>query len=136
MPAYDAERFFPPAPVALVTLRNPATNLIAPNIPMLVDTGADATLVPQHVVESLGIDISDAPQFEIIGIEKTSTFAKAVSLDLILLGRRFRGAFLLTPNEYGILGRNVLNRVSLLLVTVMRPATRILFSLRRIKRQS
>jgi hypothetical protein len=115
MPAYDAERFFPPAPVALVTLRNAATDVEAFGVPMLLDSEADATMVPEQIVERLGIDGSLSGQFEIIGVEGTSTFAKAVSRELLFLGRRFRGVFLLTASEHGILGRNILNRVPLLL---------------------
>jgi len=115
MPAYDGERFFPPAPVALVTLRNAKTKAAASSVPMLLDSGADATMVPEQTVASLGIDTSMSPQFEVIGVEGTPTFAKAVSLELLFLGRRFRGEFLLTPDDCGILGRNILNRVPLLL---------------------
>jgi hypothetical protein len=115
MPAYEGERFFPPAPIALVILRNATTNCEAANVPMLLDSGADATMVPERLVESLGVDTSFSAQFEVIGVEGTSTFARAVSLELLFLGRRFRGEFLLTPNQYGILGRNILNRIPLLL---------------------
>jgi len=44
MPDYDAENFEPPAPVAYVTLRNPATGALLSDVPMLIDTGADVTL--------------------------------------------------------------------------------------------
>ena len=115
MPAYDGERFFPPAPVALVTLRNATTHSEASKVPMLLDSGADASMVPEQIVENLGVDTSLSGQFEIIGVEGKSTFARAVSIELVFLGRRFRGQFLLTPNEYGIIGRNILNRVPLLL---------------------
>jgi predicted aspartyl protease len=56
MPDYDSENFDPPAPVAYVTLRNPVTGVSLPEVPMLIDTGADATLLPQEYVEQLGID--------------------------------------------------------------------------------
>jgi hypothetical protein len=82
---------------------------------MLLDSGADASMVPEQIVENLGVDTSLSGQFEIVGIEGKSTFAKAASIELVFLGRRFRGEFLLTPNEYGIIGRNILNRVPLLL---------------------
>jgi hypothetical protein len=39
MSEYDSENFDPPAPVAHVTLRNPATGDVLNNIPMLIDTG-------------------------------------------------------------------------------------------------
>jgi hypothetical protein len=115
MPAYDGERFFPPAPVALVTLRSATTGLEAPNVAMLLDSGADATMVPEQIAESLGVDTSLGAQFEIIGVEGTSKLVRAVFLELLFLGRRFRGEFLLTPSGYGILGRNILNRIPLLL---------------------
>lgn len=115
MPAYDGEQFSPPAPVAFVTLRNAENNAVASNIPMLIDSGADATMVPEQIIVSLGIDTSMSGQFEIIGVEGTPLFAKAVSLELSFLGRRFRGEFLLTPSDCGILGRNVLNRVPIIL---------------------
>ena len=47
MPAYDATRFDPPAPLALVILRNLDTGTILSDVPMLLDSGADMTLVPQ-----------------------------------------------------------------------------------------
>jgi hypothetical protein len=115
MPAYDGERFFPSAPVALVTLRNPNTGIRVSDVPMLLDSGADATMVPEQIVENLGLDTSLGAQFEIVGVDGKTTFARAVSLELLFLGRWFRGEFLLTPNLYGILGRNILNRVALLL---------------------
>jgi len=114
MPAYDGERFSPPAPVAFVTLRNPATNAVAINVPMLIDSGSDATMVPQQLVRNLGIDTSVARQFEVAGVEGT-TFVQAVSLQLHFLGRGFHGEFLVASSEYGILGRNIVNRVPLLL---------------------
>jgi hypothetical protein len=53
MPAYDAARFDPPAPVALVVLRNPNTGAVCPDVPLLLDTGADVSLVPQAAVSQL-----------------------------------------------------------------------------------
>ncbi len=115
MPAYDRELFHPPVPVAFVTLRNPASNAVSEDVPMLLDSGADVTMVPEQVVASLGIDGAGNPEYELIGIEGTGIIARAVLLELRFLRRTFRGAFLLTPQDYGILGRNVLNNVPLLL---------------------
>ncbi|MBO0800055.1 MAG: hypothetical protein J2P31_14635, partial [Blastocatellia bacterium] len=55
MPAYDDSRFAPPAPVARVTLRHPDRGESLTDIPMLIDSGADATLLPEFAVASLGI---------------------------------------------------------------------------------
>jgi hypothetical protein len=58
MPKYNIEHFDPPAPVAYVTLRNPATGALLSNVPMLIDTGADTTLLPVYAVEQIGIVLS------------------------------------------------------------------------------
>jgi hypothetical protein len=52
MPAYDATQFDPPAPLAQVTLRNPDNGAIRPDVPMLLDSGADVTLIPQAIHNS------------------------------------------------------------------------------------
>lgn len=44
MPKYDAENSDPPAPVAYVTLPDPATGVSLSKAPLLKDTGADVTL--------------------------------------------------------------------------------------------
>jgi hypothetical protein len=46
MPAYDADLFDPPAPLARVALRNPENDAILSDVPMLLDTGADAPSSP------------------------------------------------------------------------------------------
>jgi hypothetical protein len=47
MPAYDAERFSPPAPLASVACKNPETGGTWTDMPMLIDTGADVSLLPR-----------------------------------------------------------------------------------------
>jgi hypothetical protein len=44
MPAYDSADFQPAAPCARVVIRNSA-GLSVPDVAMLIDSGADATLV-------------------------------------------------------------------------------------------
>ena len=46
MTRYDASRFDPPAPVAEVTLRSPDGARTVSGILLLLDTGADVTLLP------------------------------------------------------------------------------------------
>ena len=57
MPAYDATRFEPPAPLAHVTLRHPETGMSRSDVPMLLDSGADVTIVPQAAVSLLGVSV-------------------------------------------------------------------------------
>lgn len=62
MPRYDAERFDPPAPLALVTIRNPLSGATSVNAPMLLDSGAVVTLIPRTVVDRLAVDITSQRQ--------------------------------------------------------------------------
>jgi hypothetical protein len=71
MPSYDAEHFNPPAPVALVTLRNPGSsemNLVVPS----VDTGADIPLLPRTAIEQLGAPLLADQQYELTGFDGTN----------------------------------------------------------------
>ena len=115
MPSYEGSLFDPPAPVARVVLRNPDSESTVSGVPLLLDTGADVTLLPEASVESLGVSPLVETYYELIGFDGSESVAYVVSMDMIFLGRAFRGRYLLTEEEYGILGRDVLNHVALLL---------------------
>ena len=65
MPAYDATQFDPPAPLAPVALRNPDNGAIQSDVPMLLDSGADVTLIPQTAVDVLEAVIVPDRQYEL-----------------------------------------------------------------------
>jgi predicted aspartyl protease len=115
MPTYDASDFDPPAPVARVTLRNPPSGATVSDVPLLMDTGADVTLLPRMVVEQLGVPPLADQQYELMGFDGSTSFAPVVMLDLLFLRRAFRGRYLLIEAERGILGRDILNHVTVLL---------------------
>jgi hypothetical protein len=115
MPSYDASNYEPPAPVAQVTLRNLDATVISTEIPLLVDSGADATLLPRSAVERLGVQPLADTHYELIGFDGNRSLASAVIVDVIFLDRIYRGRYLLIDAEQGILGRDVLNHVVLLL---------------------
>jgi hypothetical protein len=123
MPRYDASAHDPPAPVTEVGLRRSddttttsATRPLIGGIRLLFDTGADVTLLPRRaVVEGLGLQPQPGDQVELIAFDGTRTTAHAVDLDMIFLNRAFRGRYLLTDEDRGILGRDVLAAVVLLL---------------------
>jgi hypothetical protein len=115
MPPYDANLFDPPAPLANVTLRNPGTNLMSSDVPMLLDTGADVTLIPRATLAQLKIGSVKNKSYQLIGFDGSTSFAPTVQLELIFCRRIFRGQFLLIVQAWGILGRNVLNAVALIL---------------------
>jgi predicted aspartyl protease len=115
MPAYDAKQFDPPAPVAYVTLRHPATGASISDVPMLLDTGADVTLLPREIIKQLGVKPVENRVYEVEGFDGVTKLAEVVQLDLIFLERKFKGQFLLIDQPMGILGRNILNTIALLL---------------------
>lgn len=115
MPAYDGQYFNPPAPLARVVLRIPSTSNSVTDVPMLIDSGADVTLVPRQSVALLGAVIDPDTHYEVMGFDGHKSTAQVVTLDLLFLRRVFKGRFLLTDQECGVLGRDVLNHVALML---------------------
>jgi hypothetical protein len=115
MPSYDAAHFDPPAPVARVTLRNPQSGAAVSDMLLLLDTGSDITLLPRTAVEPLGVPLLAGQQYELMGFDGSKSFAPVVMLDVLFLRRAFRGRYLLIEAERGIMVRDILNHVSLLL---------------------
>jgi hypothetical protein len=115
MPVYDDRRFDPPAPLAYVTLRNPVTGAIWADVQMLLDSGADVTLIPQAAAGLLGLKLDLDRQYELKGFDGHRSSAPVVQVELIFARRTFRGQFLLIDQSWGIIGRNVLNSVPLVL---------------------
>jgi hypothetical protein len=115
MPAYDAIPFAPPAPLARVVLQNPADGTLVSDVPMLLDSGADVTLVPEDYVVRLGVPLNPDERYGLAGFDGNTSTAQVAQLQMVFLGRTFRGRFLLTNHPCGILGRNVLNALRLVL---------------------
>lgn len=115
MPPYDAIQFDPPAPLARVTLRNPDTGALSLDVPMLLDSGADVTLIPHVTLDRLETTSIQDRRYELLGFDGSTSFAPVVQLELIFCRRTFRGQFLLIDQAWGILGRNVLNSVPIVL---------------------
>ena len=114
MPEYNATHFSPPAPIAQVSLIHPDTGQTLDDVPMLLDTGADITLVPAEALRKLGVEtLPDLYALE--GFDGTSVMAPTAYLSLRFLGRTFYGRFVVIDRRIGILGRNVLNHLVLLL---------------------
>lgn len=115
MPFYEDALFSPPAPVAFVTLRSPENGTSITGVPMLLDSGADVTLLPQDAIRRLGLKPSGETQYELTGFAGHQSVSPVVKLELILAGKTFRGQFLLVEQEWGIVGRNILNSLVLTL---------------------
>ncbi|HUO09152.1 MAG TPA: retropepsin-like aspartic protease [Phycisphaerae bacterium] len=114
MPSYDASHYHPPAPVAQVTLRDITSGTLLPNIFLLVDTGANITLIPKNAAERLGLQPLDGKEYQLLGFDGTQSLAQAVDLDMIFLNKAYRGRYLLIDSDHGVLGRDVLSNVVLL----------------------
>jgi hypothetical protein len=52
--------------------------------------------------------------YELMGFDGSVSVARVVRLDLLFLRRAFKGRFLLIDREWGLLGRDILNRIPLL----------------------
>lgn len=115
MPEYEASLFDPPAPVARIVLRNPDAGNAVSDVLLLVDTGADVTLLPQASIQELGVSPLADLRYELMGFDGSRSFASVVLVDMVFLNRVFRGRYLVTEGECGILGRDILNHVTLLL---------------------
>ena len=115
MPAYDNRYFNPPAPLATVTLRNSGGGKTVSDVPMLIDSGADVTLIPQQSVTMRGATIEPDVGYEVTSFDGRKSTAQAVNLDLIFLRRAFRGRFLVSNQAWGVVGREVLNYIAVLL---------------------
>ena len=115
MPAYDYRFFNPPGPLARVTLRTSSDGNAVTDVPMLIDSGADVTMVPQQSIDLLGVTVDSQAAYEVMGFDGRKSFARVASLELIFLRRVFRGRFLIGNQEWGVLGRDILNHAALLL---------------------
>jgi hypothetical protein len=114
MPAYDDDGFAPAAPVARVSLRHPENGGSIADVPMLIDSGADATLLPQSALASLGLT-GTGERYRLVAFDGATNESEAVRAVLVFLNKTFRGRFLPVESNVGVIGRNVLNQVRLLL---------------------
>ncbi|MCL2640076.1 MAG: retropepsin-like domain-containing protein [Phycisphaerales bacterium] len=115
MPSYESLRCDPPAPVAEVILRDRASGTSASGILMLIDTGADISLVPRTVVDKLGITVNNDLSYELIGFDGRRTNSPAVEMEMSFLRKIFRGKYIIVDDDWGVLGRDVLAALTILL---------------------
>lgn len=115
MPAYDVIWFDPPAPLARVILRNPHNAQTVSDVPMLVDSGADVTLIPMTLAVQIGLRVDAEESYELMAFDGSISTASVAQMEMSFLRKTFRGRFLLIDQEWGVLGRDILNLLTLLL---------------------
>ncbi len=81
---------------------------------MLLDSGADVTLIPRSALAPLGIHLTQKARYELMGFDGNVSLAQVVRLDMVFCRLTFRGQFLILDQAWGILGRNILNAVPLI----------------------
>ncbi len=108
------ELYAPPAPFAFITLRNIDTSEISRDVPMLIDTGSDITLLPLDFCSQIGIQIESKETVDLFGFDGSMSSGFYVKAELRFGGKRFRGKFVAYDQTEGILGRNILNEFSLI----------------------
>jgi hypothetical protein len=113
VPAYEAAGWEPPAPVVRATVRG-ARGTIALEVPMLIDSGADVSVIPDVVARAVGAEMttSRTPVAFHSGAEEEWEGAQ---LTLEFDRYRFDGLFLIAEVDYGVIGRNILNLLTLTL---------------------
>lgn len=107
--------FFPSAPVVEIRLGAPGAEVTFGPIEALVDTGADATLIPMSYLKQVSARKVDQANVRSHWGERRSVSIYSVALEVD--GHRF-SAMWTVGDELGsevVLGRNVLNRLRLLL---------------------
>ena len=111
---YDVSRY-PPFPVVQVVLVNSDTGLRAPAVMALVDSGADATMVPLVWLEHIGAVALEDRRIRSHWGEWRDVPLFAV--DIALGNLTLPGVFVIGDEQDSevILGRNVLNKLRLLL---------------------
>jgi hypothetical protein len=115
MPAYDSSRYRPPAPVAYVALRDFMSGAVLADVPLLIDSGADATLLPAHAIARLATQPLAGVQMQLEGFDGSRRMAPVVALDMLFSDRAFRGEYVVIETEHGVLGRDILAHVRLTL---------------------
>jgi predicted aspartyl protease len=109
MPTYHRDYSQTAAPIARVIIHNPNNTALKTEALMLLDTGADLTLLPAIAIANTGIQpIADFYE-ELLAFDDHKVLAQVAVAIIQLDGRTIRGEFPVIEQSIGVIGRNVLN---------------------------
>ena len=99
----------PPAPFVLVTIAHPLSGVEVHDVPAQLDTGADRTVIPQTIVETLGLDFSGSLTIGGVGgtVEEMSLYP--VSFGIQKLPPQVVEVVAHPDELWVLLGRDILN---------------------------
>jgi hypothetical protein len=86
--------------------------VVIDDVPMLIDTGADVSLLPRSHVGSLAS--TDAKRYELEAFDGTKSTAPAITAELQFVGKSFRGQLLLIDGWHSVVGSKCFEQLSLL----------------------
>ncbi len=112
MTKFDAS-YDPPAPIEKIAIKTSESGERLRDVKMLLDTGSDITLLPKTNLLELGIEPSDKT-FELIGFDGHIIKSEIYHLQVIFLGKRFTGNYCAIDDVVGILGRDILNQITII----------------------
>ncbi|MDM8518929.1 retropepsin-like aspartic protease [Anaerolineales bacterium HSG6] len=111
---YD-KHYFPPAPTITVRLAPPAEPFQTTTIPALVDTGADASIVPFAYIEPLSLQADNRKYLRSQWGERRVVDTYMVDIEIGDLRFPFVEIIADELGDEVILGRNLLNKLRLTL---------------------
>ncbi len=113
---YNGRDFDPPMPVLQIGLSKPGIERAKQTIEVIVDTGADGTLLPIDVLASIGVRAID--RASLIGITGERQLVDIYVVTIHIGTCLIRGIKVaaLPPETTGILGRDVINQLQIHLI--------------------
>jgi hypothetical protein len=82
MTTYNQVFFDPPAPIVSVTLRGGPSGEVVENVLMLIDSGADVTLVPRNSAQLLDVESIEDELYELVGFDGSRSYAPVMQLQM------------------------------------------------------
>lgn len=108
---YDNQHYNPPAPVLPITIRSPGDSVKQITIDVLVDTGADMTVLPRALINALGAE--PASTYDVFGIGRVSIGpCDTYFLEFEIAGTR-KLVEVIGVGDEPVLGRNLINEFTL-----------------------
>ncbi len=102
-------QFDPPAPLVLVTLRNPRTGQFVADQPAQLDHAADFSVLPDAVIEQL--QLNPHGELEAMGLGRRVSVVTTYLVDIELHEFRHRSVKVNSSDEpFVLIGRDILNQ--------------------------